>query len=395
MSVFHFKSPRKEDILDFDEITKIISTSGNNRIFISDWDSDNCTDYLYSVYENAYKDSLSEIDHYNSSEHNQCQSIISNYINSQYMMNLSESQIIVGNSATSLICFYILLLNSIGVKKFLGFSPIYYSFLDAIKICNADIVIYQPSSLEKYIDYDEVEHIIKSNKIEAIIITDPIFCFGISVGVSSIKKIIDLAAKYNCYIMVDLTREGICWNFDYKEKMIGETIKEFDGVKNFALFYSPCKKIFANGIKTGILVASEESIDYIYSLQDAFIGSISTMQVKFLNLLFKKECYEYISNQIEKNKKFIISNYEKICSLLLGSKTKLINPQYGNFAVAQIEKNGHSDKECFDLLLNKYDIITLPLSLYQYFDEEHYFFRINLTLEKDSLLNAVIRLMEL
>lgn len=395
MSVIHFKSPQDKDIVNFDKITKLISRSETNKFFISNWDSDKCTNYLYSVYENAFSESLSDIDHYNSSEDNQCQSIISQYINQQYNMNLSKSQIIIGNSATSLICFYILLLTSLGTKRFLGFSPIYYSFLDAIKIGNADIIIYQSSSLDNYWNYDEVEQLIKTNKIDAIIITDPIFCFGISIGHSRIKDLIDLALKYNCYVIADFTREGNNWNTNNDEKIINNTIKLFDGLKKFAVFYSPCKKVFANGIKTGLLLVSDENIDYIYSLQDTFIGSISTIQIKFLSLLFKNECQEYISNQIFQNKKLIISNYDKISSLLLDANINLIKPKYGNFTVAQIKKRGLSDQDCFKMLLNKFDLITLPLSLYHYYDDENYLFRINLTLEKESLLNAVIRLMEL
>ena len=395
MSIFYFNSPPSKDIVDFDEITRMISKSDRNSYFLSDWDSGSSINYLNLMYKKAFKESRYNIDHYNSSEKNECQSTIVNYINKLYNMSLSENQVIIGNSATSLISFYILQLTSLGIKNYLGLSPIYYTFLDAIKIVDANITIYQPTLIGDFIDNDEVENVIKEKKIEAIIITDPIFCFGISIKKSVIENLIRLAKKYNCYIISDFTREGIRWCNDFEDEIIGDSIKMFDGLNKFAILYSPCKKVFANGIKTGILIISNENIDYVYSLQDSFIGSISSMQIKFLSLLFKEDNYGYIYNQIAKNKELIMSNYQKIMSLFSDSGFELARPQLGNFTVAKVNKLGNSDKEFFYFLVNKFNVITLPLSLYHYYDKNNYLFRINLTLKKDDLINAIIRLLKL
>ena len=391
--VYYNTTPPKDN-LDFDTITELLFNKSNNRLFLSDWNSNNGIDYLNDIYFKAFEKSISQIDFYFSSENNECQEIICNYINSYYNIDLSKKQIIVGNNATSLICFYIIQLSSLGVKNYLGLTPIYYSFVDAIKTSNSNIVFYQLNPLSKDSIVNDVEKAIKEYNIQAIIITDPIFCFGITIDQTLLDDLIALANRYGCYIIADLTREGLIWS-NSEELIINDSITTYCKADKFAAIYSPCKKMFANGVKTAILLVSDENIDRLFSYQDSFIGSISSMQIKFLCLLFSKEYNKYVSSKIVSNKKLIKSNFDKIYAILLGSNLSLIKPDCGNYTVAKFEKKKYTEHEIFDLLYKNLNIVSLPMTLYNYFDDKSYLFRINLSIKSNFLIDAILKLREL
>ena len=395
MSIVYYNSSPLRDNMDFDKITELLFKKERRKIFLSDWNSDNNIEYLNDIYIKSFEKSLQNIDYYYSSEHNKCQEIICNYLHTYYNISFLKKQIIVGNNATSLISFYIVLLSSLGIKNYIGLSPIYYSFIDAIKISNSNIVIYQMGNYNNEIIINDIEKAIKKYKIQAIIITDPIFCFGIKLNSLIWDELISLANKYGCYIIADLTREGLSWNSDNDELIINNTIVSIYKAYKFAAIYSPCKKVFANSVKTAILLTSDEKIDYIFSYQDSFIGSISSIQIEFLNLLFDDENSDFIATKIKNNKMYFISNFEKINSILLGSRINLFKPDGGNFAIAKVTKEKYNDKEIFELLYNELDIISLPLSLYNYFDVKNYLFRINLSIKSSFLIDAALKLLTL
>ena len=392
--VFYNSSPPNKNI-DFDSISNYILKKEDKIVFISDWNSSNSISYIDDIYYRSFEKSLNSIDYYHSSENNKCQEAINKYLYNHYNISLSEKQIICGNNATSLICFSLLLLSNLGVKNYLGFSPMYYSFIDIIKICHSNMVIYQTSDYDIDISICKIEKVIQKHHIQAIVITEPVFCFGKKISNKMINKIVSLANKYDCYLIADLTREGLDWSNDNDELLIDKTIVSLHRANRFFIFYSPCKKVFANGVKTAILITSNDKLDYFNSFQDSFIGSISSIQIEFLNLLFSNKYNNYIFQKIRDNRKTIISNYEMINSVLPGCTTSLIRPDAGCFTVAKIDKKSYDDKHIFELLYNKLGILTLPLSLYNYFEENNYLFRINLSLNRKLLINTSIKLMDL
>ena len=88
MNMVYYNTTPPKDNLDFDTITELLFNKANNRLFLSDWNSNNGIDYLNDIYFKAFEKSISQIDFYFSSENNECQEIICNYINSYYNIDL-------------------------------------------------------------------------------------------------------------------------------------------------------------------------------------------------------------------------------------------------------------------------------------------------------------------
>ena len=394
MNLFYNNTSPENDLLEFEQITKILLNDNHNH-FISDWDSDGSLVYLKELYNKAYNLSIEHIDKYNSSEMNECQDVICNYINRIYGISLSHNQVIIGNSASSMISFYLTFLLSKNIKNFLCFTPLYYSFIDTLEIQNTNIILYQMNLSYPFFDIKEVENIIQNYNIQCVILTNPIFCFGIDLDMQIINTLSKLLNKYNCVLVMDCTREGLHWNVENEKTIIGHSITICNEVKNYVLIYSPCKNVFANGIKTGMMILPYKEAMNIFPIQDTFIGSISSIQIKFLLELFLEINAEYISTRITENKKYIISNFQKLSSMLLNTPIKLIAPNSGVYSVAKIMKGQMNDKDLFYKILKNNNTITLPMSLYNYFDTDYYLFRINLSLNAKKLIYFVEELTEL
>ena len=369
--------------------------NGKRPILLSDWDSGPEVFHLYGIADKAYKAAYCHIDDYYSCDSNFCQVAIREYISRQWSINIPQDQLIIGNNATSLMSFYTQCLLILGIHNFLAVSPLYFTLDDVIKMNGGNITIYQPTMPHFDIDIVQLQRLIIEDHIQAIIITQPLFGFGHRITDSELKKIITVANEYQCTIICDFVREGLIWENDDETTIFGDQLSLLNTCNKYALIYSPCKKLFANGIKTGIMIISPEIKQHILYNADSVIGSISAAQLFFLNYVLDSNNDKIIANQIQKNKKLIRLNYSRIRSLVLDeANIDFIKPDEGNYMVCGLPKKHSDDTMMFLELLHKCEIATLPLSLYNYYCSSKYLFRVNLLLNSCNLMRAYSRILE-
>lgn len=368
--------------------------NGKSPIFLSDWNSGSEVSHLHVIADKAYEASYYHIDDYYSCDSNFCQKVLSEYISSQWSIYLPQDQIIVGNNATSLMSYYTQCLMSLGIYNFLAISPLYFTLDDVIKMNGGNITIYQPAMPHFDIDIIQLRRLIAKDQIQAIIVTQPLFGFGHRITDDEMKNIISLANEYQCTIICDFAREGLVWNNDNEMIVFGDQLSLFKGCNKYALIYSPCKKLFANGIKTAIMIISPEMKQRIVNNADSVLGTVSAAQLFFLNYILDSDNNETIANHIRENKKLIYSNYSRIRSLILDRATiECIRPDEGHYMVCGLPKQS-GDTEMFLELLHQCEIATLPLSLYRFYNPSTYLFRVNLLLNTFDLTQAYSRILE-
>lgn len=341
----------------------------------------------------AFESSIDNIDNYYSCGDNYCQDIIVDVLGEKYKQHFYRQQITIGNNATSLISFFVQNLLAMGISNYLAIAPIYFSAVDAIHLGHGSITIMQPDLPNLSIDLFQLEEAIRKNSIQAVIVTDPFFAFGKDIGMSQFEQIVQICRNYCCTIICDFARYGLEWRSENKDFIFNEKIKIFDDTDRFALIYSPCKQLFANGIKTAIMITSKNFTRTISDYSDSVLGSISAAQLAFLNFILATQNQSDISSSIKKNLTHIKANYNKIQSCIVGSHIISCPPDMGNYMVLGIPKN-KNDYEMFQNLLKRCNISTLPLSLYHFYNRERYFFRTNLSLAPTRLLNSVLAIEE-
>ena len=390
---FNFSKIAKNNI-DYNTYLDVVNNQlllGNRPFFISDWNSGPDVVHLNKLLDTAFSIASDHIDDYYSNENSFDTFLISNKIHKEYNIHLNNKQITIANNATSLICLYVQSLISAGIKNFLALSPVYFSFTDAIEMLGGTLTIIQPTFPDLIIDFEDLKSTIINCHINAIIITQPFFGFGKKITEKQLKQLFSIAKETDCIVILDMARAGLDWRKEKEGVEFGAELQLLTENDKFALIYSPCKQIFANGIKTAIMITSNEMTNRISNMADSFIGSISSAQIYFLKLLLDDKNSSYIENCITKNKASIYGTFEQIKTALLGSNIKYWTPDMGNYMVIGLEKR-QTDFNTFCMLLNENGLYTLPQSLYYFFDDKYYLFRVNLLLDKCNLINSTIAL---
>lgn len=392
MSIVHYFSPTyNEEEFDFSHYESYLKNNYLGKdipFFISDWNSGQSVNHLKVIANHALESSITHIDHYFSCHENECREKIAGHLHKEHKIKININQITIGNNATSLINFCIQNLIFRGVQRYLAIAPIYFSAIDAISLGNGEVTIFQPSFPNLTFNIDELDKIIQKNNIQAIIITDPYFGFGKKIEICDFNQIITICRKNRCIMICDFARYGLDLNCETEPLLFNEKLDFFEETDRFAVIYSPCKKYFANGIKTAIMITSYDMCATVSDYADSVLGSISSSQIAFLNSILDESNFETLQANLQTNKRQIVANYERVVSYNLDSNIFTSKPDMGNYMVLGLEKK-ENDFNMFKLIARKHNIISLPLSLYHFFAQSKYLFRVNLLSNTAKLLDAV------
>jgi len=307
--------------------------------------------------------------------------------------SIKLKQVLVANSATSLLCYTIFSTasNDSGV---LVLNPSYYSTYDSLSLIKCDYITMDVLVPSFSYDCNRIENILMCSNVHTIIITDPIFGSGIKTSEENLSDLIFLANKYHCTLVVDMARYGLSWT-EQNEPLIGERLISIQKAHHHAVIYSPCKKIFANGIKTGVLICSEDIAETLACYSDSFLGAVSSAQVEFLKVLLLPVSENYLHRQMKQNIDEIKNRYDIVKTIASSSELDVFTPHMGHYALCALPLYQNSYKKTFHKLLDKAETYTLPMSLYGLSDDIHYFFRVNLLTDNNNLMQSLWRMISI
>lgn len=362
--------------------------SGHNPFFVSGWDVGSdvllpnliVNQMIPSIEQNINKYYLVDDD-------NSCNEV-SKYFRDRLEVYVPSRQIMIGGSATSLLCLVLLSLASNPDNQALVLEPSYFSVHDTFNLIRCSFQTICVSISHLTYDYDKIERILQERQIKIIVVTDPIFGSGISIEPDGYQRLVTMANHYHCTLVVDMARMGLLWNAK-SEPILGERFSLICKAEQYAVVYSPCKKVFANGVKFGVLLSSEEIMRRLQIYSDSVLGSISVAQATFLELLLSDNSRSYITQQIKTNVSLVKRHYDILDARLYHSALSLIRPQMGHYALASYPAKGISEWDIFLRLLFKAGAYTLPMGLYGFHSDSFYFFRVNLLTELEDLISGM------
>lgn len=385
----NINSPQKEKIKYEDcknLLRRYLEETEKEPFFISSWDVGKDVCLPKKILRDIIPALCKRINEYCLVEENDLQKKVSNYLIDRLGVNIFPKQVIIGSNATSLLCFVMLLLSS-NKGNTLILEPSYFPVHDVLSMLHTTYYSVNISMPEFSYDFGKIEEIFKNSKINTIVITDPIFGSGIPIKKAQYMRLIKLANKYHCTLLVDMARMGLQWS-KTDEPILGEMLELITIAESYAVIYSPCKKVFANGIKTGILIMSNNLLDIAYCFADSILGSATASQATFLETLLLPESRDYVASQINKNT-MLAKNRYGILYTIVHNQLHLIEPQMGHYALVTFPKTHYTELELFGKLLFEANVYTLPMDLYGYDDADNYTFRINLLLDLEELINGI------
>lgn len=394
MNIFSQENHLNDDNITYEHCHEAylnyLQTRGVSPFFISGWDVSNRISTPDSLLHEIIPTIEENINQYYLIEDDIGKTEVVRYL-SKFGLSIEMNQVLVANSATSLLCYAIFSVTS-NSSSVLVLNPTYYSTYDSLSLIKRDYVTINMMLPEFSLDCDKIEATLMSSNINTIVLTDPIFGSGIRISEENLTHLISLANKYQCTLIVDMARYGLSWS-EITEPLLGERLFTLQKADHYAVIYSPCKKIFANGVKTGVLISSNDVAETLALYSDSVLGAVSSAQIEFFKVLLSPASEKYIQRQMENNISQIKHHYDALKSITFNTELNIFQPQMGHYALASFPMHNKSHLAIFHELLDKAVTFTLPMSLYGLSDNTNYLFRINLLADIDELVQSLWRIL--
>ena len=359
--------------------------------FISDWDAiDHHAQYPYELIRNSLVASNTDVLSYSFSDE-QVETKEFLLSNLELRPYVSAENLAITISATASIFLSLASLVKRGVKKFLVFTPVYYSVIDTLKDFGAQSLLFNLLDKDDFhFDISHIKRIISDNKIEAIILTDPIYSAGIEIPLHIFDELIQLCNQLNCWIICDSTLSGLGWgknDFFNLSKIISIAKAE-----NFIFIESISKRLLINGIKNSLILASENIAFEIEDYASQVYGGFCIPQIQLLRALYDQTNRPDIVSIFEHNRQTIKDNYTLVETFLSNTAYTLYPMNSGYFTMIAHKEYKLKDIDSNGLILNflsKHDTFALPSSHFSFSEENLFGFRINLLRAPIPFLSAL------
>lgn len=337
----------------------------------------NSYNYLYSIDDINYKDNF----------RNYCSK-------KSYRFNLFDFSLFSNSTIALYLIFKSLKLHS--KKNILVFTPCYFTSESAL--LSLDFELHFTSLSNNSFNKNDIISLIKEKKIDSILITDPVYGIGLSISNQTYNAIIKIATEYDITLIVDYSYGNMVWDekehiFNYK--LVSMLAKS--GINYFIVDSLP-KKLFLNGVKFSLLFSNSENIAYLEHLSLFVEGSIAADQFKNYYRCYNEKNSVLINIIINDYIRHSQNNYNLIQSFLLDSKTlKILHADSGIFALIGMQRCMpiKEDMHFAKSLIRDHGVFITPHSRYRFYDDSWFYFRINLLLNKDTLVESLTKISNL
>lgn len=381
------------------DIQDILELANNdNAYFISSWDK---SDHILNIDPDLVEQSIHQQEHTNtyimSKNMDMLKEEISLYLSEQGLETTKECITVVSNGTSAA---FISLLQTFkrGATNFLCIGPIYFIYMHLLNIFEKKLYHYDINLFEE-IDFNFItfEKEVLDNNIHSIILIQPFFGSGIYLKYSILEKLISFCEEQEIYLLIDYVYGNMDW--DSLSHIHNSKLIQLVTTSRFCILYeSISKRIFLNGIKTALIFSSPKIIRGINIDSEICLGSISYIQESLLQTIYSPDNILNVNNFIIDALNFASSNYDLLCTLVLGTDVKLCKSKCGYFTLLGIPKKhfkSTTDQDIVHELYKKTGIVTIPHSRYYYNSLEYYCFRINLATETHELLTAIEKILHI
>lgn len=365
-------------------------------MFISDWNPAN-ENIINIKFHNKIDNKL--INNYNylySIDDINYKNVFKNFCNKRHMLCEHVNYSLFSNSTIALyLTFKSLKLRSF--KNILVFTPCYFTSESAL--LSLGFHIYFSQLLSNSVDDNSIMTFIKDNKIDSILITDPIYGIGLSLSKQTYISIINIVKKCNLTLIIDYSYGNMVWNETdhiFNHDLICTLDKS--GIEYYLIDSLP-KKLFLNGVKFSILFSSCDNIKYIEYLSLFIEGSITANQFKNYYQCYNEKNDKLINRTINTYIQKSRNTYNLIKSFLLNSQTiKMLEANSSIFALIGLRRKNsfvEDDLSLAKLLIKKFGVFVTPHSRYRLYDDSWFYFRVNLLLDKNLIIESLIKISSL
>lgn len=306
-------------------------------------------------------------------------------------------------SATAALYLTMLALYRKGLRRFLIFTPAYYSVIETLEEFGAEVYHYHLlDDYEFAIDPDRLQKMMTEYKIDGLIVTDPVYCVGKDISAAVLSMLVDTCNQMNAWFILDNTLGGMLWNEAQPTLFNHQKIDIISKAGKYVIVDSLTKRLLVNGLKHALVISNEIIIEVIEDAASQVYGGFCFPQLQLMRELYDQRSKTDITEILQHNIRLIKDNYELLNSFLKGSEFELYKVNSGYYTMIR-----HKQYLCTDVdieaqiktYLYKFNMFLLPTWYFNFNENNHFAIRVNLLKETSlylpSLENCIGEKMEL
>jgi aspartate/methionine/tyrosine aminotransferase len=372
----------------------------NKLYFLSDWDSEaQEIEQIKGLIKNVHTTAASSSKQYKFSyEQFDIRESITNVIKETARLTISPDELSVTPNSTLSIFLVLNSLKKLGVKRVLLFTPAYFSLINSLKEIGLEVIYYHLKDDDNFsIDPDHIRDIIREQFIECMILTDPIYCAGVSITDATYTFLSAVCNENGIYLVIDYSLGGLNWIGSPESLLPSKKMEILLGTGKYCLIDSMPKKMLLNGLKFSVVFASYPIIDQIDKLSESLYGAMNSIQLELLKQVYNPTNQSILNQQHTINVDTVRDNYNLIKSQIKETEFRLYPTNTGFFSVLFSKKYRLKDIDTKKYLLNilrEKKILCISTDRFAYFKENRFGVRVNLTkdpLELASSIDNLIR----
>lgn len=246
--------------------------------------------------------------------------------NYQKQTPLTIENILITQGATEAITLvYLYLKQKYGRLKVLGFDPVYESYNNLPKSFNDEFIAY--TLKDNQIDFDELEKIIKINKVQLIFINSPGNPLGRIFKEEEIKYLLQLSEKHEFYVLLDAVYKELYFNKPPYIPIDNENLNTFY-VNSFSKLFS------ITGWRVGYLICHREHMKKIRSMHDYTGLCVSNpIQTAIAEYIYENG---FVNDYVKQTRNNIFQSFNLLYNELLNISFKLPSIDGGYFIWAEL-----------------------------------------------------------
>jgi aspartate/methionine/tyrosine aminotransferase len=296
-------------------------------------------------------------------------------------LTVKNSNVTLTVSATASLYLTILSLKKKNIKRFLVFTPVYYTILDTLKDIDAQIVYFPLIDKENFsVNFSKLEEIIIDQEIEAIFFVDPIYSGGIEILNETYRFLSEISVRKNIWLICDYTLGGLEWNKKTFDPFPYEKLKELFKSERFIFIDSVSKRLLINGLKISTVIGSPEIISEIENYASQVYGGFSAPQIEFLNDIYSLKNTAELSLMIKSNVDVMKNNYELLNSMLIGTQYNLYRANSAYFTMIAHKEKSTEEVNAKNIIKNflfEENMLAFPSFHFSFHPSNKFAFRVN------------------
>ena len=380
----------------FERVYEIRNKYGNRKLyFISNWDNHLPTgSFGIRVLVPSFADALKSVDTYRFAyEQFELKRKILSFLNESAGIKWRAENISLSPGATQSIAMAVSAMRKLGKRRFLLFTPAYFSTYNALINNDVHLSYYHLDDSNNFrINFSELKAFIQEQFIDTLVLTDPIYGSGVDFTYSDYSNISSICAELNVGLVIDHSLGGM--RLDGSSNIFADKKKltALKSITNYAFIDSITKRLSINGSKFSLIFGDEGVIDMIDKIAESYYGGLSTLQCSIISNIYSNHTTSHSTERYKSLIGIVNSNRRIIDSMVRGTQFELGESDTGYFAVL---KHKHYQLKDIDgakaslYLLNYRDTIAISIDRFSYFETNRFGLRVNLCQSKEDLLFGI------